>query len=40
MTTRGELDPRLLRTSGAGDLWQIADIGDLGAEVSFRAAFS
>ena len=30
MTARGELDPRLLRTSGDGDLWQIGDIGELG----------
>ena len=39
MTARGELDPRLLRTSGPGDLWQISEIGTLGAEVSFRASF-
>jgi len=39
MTARGELDRRLRQTSGDGDLWQIADIGELGAEVSFRATF-
>jgi hypothetical protein len=39
MTARGELNARLLRTSGAGDLWQISDIGSLGAQVSFRASF-
>lgn len=40
MTGRGELDPRSLRISGDGDLWQIRDIGELGAEVSFRASFA
>ncbi len=40
MTGRGELDPRLLRTSGEGDLWQVRDVGGLGAQVSFRPAFA
>jgi hypothetical protein len=40
MTGRGELDARLLRTSGAGDLWQIRDVGGLTAQVSFRPAFT
>jgi len=39
MTARGELDPRLLRTSGEGDLWQIRELGELGAAASFRASF-
>lgn len=40
MTGRGELDPRLLRTSGADDLWRVRDIGGLGAQVSFRSSFA
>jgi hypothetical protein len=39
MTARGELDPKLLRTSGEGELWEIRDVGDLGAAASFRASF-
>jgi hypothetical protein len=39
MTARGELDPRLLRTSGDIDLWRVRDIGDLAAQVSFRPPF-
>jgi hypothetical protein len=40
MTGRGELDARLLRTSGEGDLWQVRDVGGLTAQVSFRPAFA
>jgi hypothetical protein len=40
MTARGELDPRLLRTSGVDALWQVRDVGGLGAQVSFRPAFA
>ena len=40
MTARGELDPKLLRTSGAGDLWEIGDVGAMGAVASFRASFA
>jgi hypothetical protein len=40
MTARGELDARLMRTSGEGELWEVRDIGDLGASVSFRSAFA
>jgi hypothetical protein len=39
MTARGELDPELLRTSGEGELWEVREIGDLGAAVSFRSPF-
>ena len=39
MTGRGELDTRLLRTSGADDLWRIRDVGELTAQVSFRPEF-
>lgn len=40
MTGRGELDARLLRTSGEGDVWQVRDVGGLTAQVSFRPAFA
>jgi len=39
MTARNELDPALLRTAGEGDLWEVREIGDLGASVSFRSPF-
>lgn len=39
MTGRGELDSRLLRTSGEGDMWRIRDVGELMALASFRPAF-
>lgn len=40
MTSRGELDPALLRTAGEGELWEVREIGDLGAAVSFRSPFA
>ena len=40
MTARGELDPGILRTSGPGDLWEIGDVGAMGAVASFRASFA
>ena len=40
MTARGELDQTLLRTTGEGDLWEVREIGDLGAAVSFRSPFA
>ncbi len=39
MTTRGELQPRLLQTSGGGDLWRISDLGEEGAVVTFQSPF-
>jgi hypothetical protein len=39
MVARGELDETLMRTAGEVDPWRVRDIGDLGAEVSFRSAF-
>ncbi len=39
MTARGELDARLLRTSGPDALWRIREVGGLAAQVSFRPAF-
>jgi hypothetical protein len=40
MTSRGQLDPRLLRTSGEGELWQIRDVDGFRAEASFRSRFA
>ncbi len=40
MTARGELDPKLLRTSGPDDLWRIRGAGVMGAVASFRAPFA
>ena len=40
MTSRGQLDPRLLRTSGEGELWQIRDVAGFRAEATFRSAFA
>ena len=37
MTTRGELQPRLLQTSGGGDLWRISDLGEEGATAALQA---
>jgi hypothetical protein len=39
MTDRGELDPRLLRTSGEGSLWEVRDVSPMGAEATFRGSF-
>ena len=40
MTSRGQLDPRLLRTSGEGELWQIRDVSGFRAEATFRSSFA
>ena len=40
MTSRGQLDPRILRTSGEGDLWQIQDVEGFRAAASFRSRFA
>jgi hypothetical protein len=40
MTSRGQLDPRLLRTSGAGELWQIRNVAGFAAEATFKSAFA
>jgi hypothetical protein len=40
MTSRGQLDPKLLRTSGEGDLWQIQDVEGFRAAASFRERFA
>jgi hypothetical protein len=40
MTSRGQLDPRLLRTSGEGELWQIRDVAGFLAEATFKSAFA
>lgn len=40
MTSRGELDPRLLRTSGEGELWQIRDEPGFRALATFRSSFA
>jgi hypothetical protein len=39
MTGRGELDARLLRTHGEGELWRVGDTGGLAAAVSFQSPF-
>jgi hypothetical protein len=40
MTSRGQLDPRLLRTSGEGELWQIRNVAGFLAEATFKSAFA
>ncbi|HLY13295.1 MAG TPA: hypothetical protein VKR24_03010, partial [Candidatus Limnocylindrales bacterium] len=40
MTSRGQLDPRLLRTSGEGELWEIRDVEGFRAAASFRSRFA
>ena len=40
MTSRGQLDPLILRTSGEGDLWQIRDVEGFRAAASFRSRFA
>ena len=40
MTSRGQLDPRLLRTSGDGDLWEIRDVAGFRAQANFKASFA
>ncbi len=40
MTSRGQLDPKLLRTSGEGELWAIHDVDGFRAEASFRSRFA
>ena len=40
MTSRGQLDPRLLRTSGEGELWQIRDVAGFRAQATFRSSFA
>jgi hypothetical protein len=40
MTSRGQLDPRLLRTSGEGELWEIRDVDGFRAAASFRSRFA
>ena len=39
MTSSGQLDPRLLRTSGEGELWQIRDVPGFRAQANFRSSF-
>jgi hypothetical protein len=40
MSSRGQLDPRLLRTSGEGELWQIRDVPGFRAQANFRSSFA
>ena len=40
MTSRGQLDPRLLRTSGQGELWEIRDVSGFRAEATFKSSFA
>jgi hypothetical protein len=40
MTSRGQLDPRLLRTSGEGELWEIRDVAGFLAQATFRSSFA